>query len=71
MTKYPMTKEIRMSKSEVRRVDGYSRALSTRGTFVTRISSFLRHWVFRHSSFCVCAPPTKYVKSELLVPING
>jgi hypothetical protein len=47
MTKYPMTKEVRMTNDETR---NRSAASVQETVFVFRASSFLRHWVFRHSS---------------------
>src|SRR5436305_37052 len=46
MTKHPMTKEARMPNDETA-----PRPFGVRG------SGFLRHWVFRHSSFGVSSVP--------------
>jgi hypothetical protein len=52
MTKYPMTKEIRMTNALMTNKKTLDfTPEGGRPRFDTRTSSFFRHWVFRHSSF--------------------
>ena len=60
MTKYPMTNEVRIPNEEPRGATNKNRpgvevrfATSSGSLVVIWASLFLRHWVFRHSSFVI------------------